>query len=167
MKILDPACGSGSFLIRAYDELLNYHAKVRSKATTELDQFDRMPILTGNIFGVDLDQQAVEFARLNLLLRGLAKRDHLPPLTNNIRRGNSLISGTEEELKAYFGDNWRDKKPFNWEQEFKDIMANGGFDVVIGNPPYVRIQSLPRDEADYFRSHFKSAYGSFDLYVLF
>lgn len=167
MKILDPACGSGSFLIRAYDELLNYHAKVRGKATAKLEQADRMPILTGNIFGVDLDQQAVEFARLNLLLRGLAKRDHLPPLTNNIRQGNSLISGTEEELKGYFGDNWEEKNRFNWEQEFKDIMANGGFDVVIGNPPYVRIQSLPRDEANYFRSHFKSAYGSFDLYVLF
>ncbi|MDD4873408.1 MAG: N-6 DNA methylase, partial [Dehalococcoidales bacterium] len=167
MKILDPACGSGSFLIRAYDELLKFHADVRSKATTEMDKFDRMPILTGNIFGVDLDQQAVEIARLNLLLRGLAKRDHLPPLTDNIKQGNSLISGTDVELKGYFGDNWRDKHPFNWDYEFKYIMANGGFDVVIGNPPYVRIQSLPRDEADYFRSHFESAYGSFDLYVLF
>ncbi len=167
IKILDPACGSGSFLIRAYDELLKYHADVRSKSTTEMDNFDRMPILTSNIFGVDLDQQAVEIARLNLLLRGLAKRDHLPPLTDNIKRGNSLISGTEEELKGYFGENWRDKHPFNWEYEFKDIMANGGFDIVIGNPPYVRIQTLPRDEADYYRSHFSSAHGSFDLYVLF
>ncbi|MFA5618480.1 MAG: TaqI-like C-terminal specificity domain-containing protein, partial [Syntrophorhabdaceae bacterium] len=139
IKILDPACGSGSFLIRAYDELLRYHASVRSKITTEMDSIARMPILTGNIFGVDLDQQAVEIARLNLLLRGLAKRDHLPPLTDNIKRGNSLISGTDEELKGYFGDNWRDKHPFNWEYEFKDIMANGGFDVVIGNPPWVSI----------------------------
>lgn len=136
IKILDPACGSGSFLIRAYDELLNYHAYQRSKHTTELDQWERLPILTSNVFGVDLDMQAVEIARLNLLLRSLAKRDLLPSLADNIRQGNSLISGTEEELKKYFGDSWRDKKPFNWEQEFKDIMSQGGFDVVIGNPPY-------------------------------
>jgi type I restriction-modification system DNA methylase subunit len=167
IKILDPACGSGSFLIRAYDELLNYHADVRSKSATEMDSFDRMPILTGNIFGVDLDQQAVEIARLNLLLRGLAKRDHLPPLTDNIKRGNSLISGTDEELKGYFGKNWRDKHPFNWEYEFKDIMANGGFDVVIGNPPYVRVDSLPTDDKTYWKGSFSTAIGKYDLYYLF
>ncbi|MDD4923817.1 MAG: N-6 DNA methylase [Dehalococcoidales bacterium] len=136
MKILDPACGSGSFLIRAYDELLNYHADVRGKKPSELPQADRMPILTGNIFGVDLDRQAVEIARLNLLLRGLASQGILKPLKDNIKQGNSLISGTDEELMGYFGDNWRDKHPFNWDYEFKDIMANGGFDIVIGNPPY-------------------------------
>jgi len=136
IKILDPACGSGSFLIRAYDELLSYHAYQRGKPVSELDQWERLPILTNNIFGVDLDIQAVEIARLNLLLRSLAKRETLPSLADNIRQGNSLISGTEEELKGYFGDNWREKKPFNWEQEFKDIVAQGGFDVVIGNPPY-------------------------------
>jgi len=167
IKILDPACGSGSFLIRAYDELLKYHAYQRSKPVAELDQWERLPILTSNIFGVDLDIQAVEIARLNLLLRSLAKRELLPGLTDNIRPGNSLISGTEEELKRYFGDNWRDKKPFNWEREFKDVMANGGFDIVIGNPPYVRIQALPRDEADYYRKIYCSAFGSFDIYVLF
>jgi len=172
MKILDPACGSGSFLIRAYDELLNYHAKVHSKATTELDQFDRMPILTGNIFGVDLDQQAVEFACLNLLLRGLAKRDHLPPLTNNIKQGNSLISGTEEELKKYFGDDWEEKKRFNWEQEFKDIMANGGFDVVIGNPPYGRIKQIKDKEekkalSKYFDGTYSYQWGNLNYYKLF
>lgn len=167
MKILDPACGSGSFLIRAYDELLNYHAYQRGKPVSELDQWERLQILTSNIFGVDLDMQAVEIANLNLLLRSLAKRESLPSLTDNIRQGNSLISGTKEELKGYFGDNWREKKPFNWEQEFKDIMAQGGFDIVIGNPPYVRIQTLPRDEADYYREFYQSAFGSFDIYILF
>lgn len=167
MKILDPACGSGSFLIRAYDELLNYHAYRRSKSVSELDQYERLPVLTGNIFGVDLDTQAVEIACLNLLLRSLAKRETLPSLADNIRQGNSLISGTEEALKSYFGDNWREKKSFNWEQEFEDIMAEGGFDIVIGNPPYVRIQTLPRDEADYYREQYRSAFGSFDIYILF
>jgi type I restriction-modification system DNA methylase subunit len=167
IKILDPACGSGSFLIRAYDELLNYHADKRGKSVTDLDQWERLPILTNNIFGVDLDTQAVEIARLNLLLRSLAKRETLPSLADNIRQGNSLISGTEEELKNYFGDKWQEKKPFNWEMEFKDITSQGGFDVVIGNPPYVRIQALPRDEADYYRRIYQSAFGSFDIYVLF
>jgi len=167
MKILDPACGSGSFLIRAYDELLNYHAYRRSKSVSELDQYERLPVLTGNIFGVDLDTQAVEIACLNLLLRSLAKRETLPSLADNIRQGNSLISGTEEELRKYFGDNWREKKSFNWEQEFEDIMAQGGFDAVIGNPPYVRIQTLPRDEAAYYREQYRAAFGSFDIYVLF
>lgn len=136
IKILDPACGSGSFLIRAYDELLNYHAENKGKPVSQLDQWERLPILTGNIFGVDLDMQAIEIARLNLLLRSLAKRETLPSLADNIRCGNSLISGTEDELKRYFGNSWREKKSFNWEQEFEHIMAKGGFDIVIGNPPY-------------------------------
>jgi methylase of polypeptide subunit release factors len=167
IKILDPACGSGSFLIRAYDELLNYHADKRSKAVSELDQWERLPILTGNIFGVDLDMQAVEIARLNLLLRSLAKREVLPSLASNIRQGNSLISGTEEELRPYFGDAWREKKPFDWEQEFGSIMAGGGFDVIIGNPPYVRIQTLPRDEVAYFSDQYQAAVGNYDIYCLF
>lgn len=136
MKILDPACGSGSFLIRAYDELLNYHADQRGKAVSEIDQGERLPILTNNIFGVDLDMQAVEIARLNLLLRSLARRETLPSLADNIKQGNSLISGTPEELKKYFGQNYKKNRPFDWENQFKDILANGGFDVVIGNPPY-------------------------------
>jgi len=136
MKILDPACGSGSFLIRAFDELLNYHAGVRSKPVVELDQHERLRILLANIFGVDLDKQAVEIARLNLLLRTLTERGELEMLENNIQRGNSLISGTEEELKNYFGKNWKDKEPFNWEDKFPNIMSNGGFDVVLGNPPW-------------------------------
>jgi type I restriction-modification system DNA methylase subunit len=167
IKILDPACGSGSFLIRAYGELLNYHAYRSGKSVTELDQWERLPILIKNIFGVDLDIQAIEIARLNLLLRSLAKRETLPSLADNIRQGNSLISGSEGELKSYFGDNWQDKKPFNWEREFEGIMVEGAFDVVIGNPPYVRIQTLPRDEADYYRESYQSAFGSFDIYILF
>ncbi len=136
IKILDPACGSGSFLIRAYDELLQYHAKERNLPLTDLPQQDRLPVLLGNIFGVDLDMQAVEIARLNLLLRTVTKKGKLPFISDNIRQGNSLISGTPEELKGYFGDGYKAKKPFTWEQEFPDIMKNGGFDVVIGNPPY-------------------------------
>jgi methylase of polypeptide subunit release factors len=125
-----------------------------------------MPILTGNIFGVDLDEKAIDFARLNLLLRGLAKRDHLPPLTDNIKQGNSLISGTEKELKGYFGKDWKDKHPFIWEDEFKDVMAGGGFDVVVGNPPYVGFQGFNEDK-NFLRDHYKSCSGRFDVYLPF
>ncbi len=117
IKILDPACGSGSFLIRAYDELLNYHAKVKGKTVADLDWMERMEVLTRNIFGVDLDPQAVEIARLNLLLRALSERKSLPSLANNIQCGNSLISGSDEELQQCLGDNFKEKKPFNWEDK--------------------------------------------------
>ncbi|MBI4331856.1 MAG: N-6 DNA methylase [Chloroflexi bacterium] len=167
IKILDPACGSGSFLIRAYDELLRYHASVKGKTVTDLDQWERLPVLTGNVFGVDLDRQAMEITRLNLLLRSLARRETLPSLADNIRRGNSLVAGGEAELRPYFGESWKEKQAFSWEKEFPAIISGGGFDVVVGNPPYVRIQSLGRDEADYYRDQYESAYGSFDIYVLF
>jgi len=148
MKILDPACGSGSFLIRAYDELLSYHAKIQGKQVAELDWQERIGILTRNIFGVDLDPQAVEIARLNLLIRALAQRDLLPSLENNIRCGNSLIFGKDKELEASLGKNYKAYKPFNWEYEFADIIKSGGFDIVIGNPPYV--MEL-RDNKEIFR----------------
>jgi type I restriction-modification system DNA methylase subunit len=156
MKVLDMACGSGSFLIRAYDALLRWEAELAGMPVAQLTQEYRMPVLRRNIFGVDLDQQAVEIARLNLLLRALAARELLPPLRDNVRRGNSLVSAGEPE-----------KHPLDWEREFPEIMGHGGFDVVIGNPPYVRIQTLPRDEADYYRRNYESAFGSFDIYVMF
>lgn len=96
-----------------------------------------MGVLTHNIFGVDLDPQAVEIARLNLLIRALAEIKSLPPLSNNIQCGNSLISGSDEELQQCLGDDFKEKKPFNWEDKFPGIMKQGGFDIVIGNPPYV------------------------------
>jgi len=170
MKILDPACGSGSFLIRAFDELLNYHAGVRSKPAVELNQHERLQVLLSNIFGVDLDKQAVEIARLNLLLRTLTERGELEMLENNIQRGNSLISGTEEELKNYFGKNWKDKEPFNWEDKFPNIMSNGGFDVVIGNPPYVQMSMDPKTEQgmkEYLLVTFGSSMGRLNTFGFF
>ena len=151
MRVLDPACGSGSFLIRAYDELLSYHAKLKKKAVGDLSWSERTDILKRNIFGVDLDPQAVEIARLNLLIRALAKRDQLPPLGNNIQCGNSLIFGKDEELEALaktLGTNIKALSPFNWNERFPESKKAGGFDVVIGNPPYV--MEL-RDNSDVFR----------------
>ncbi|TET41604.1 MAG: hypothetical protein E3J60_04180 [Dehalococcoidia bacterium] len=136
VRILDPACGSGSFLIRAYDELLNYHASHMGKDVGDLYQDERLPVLKHSIFGVDLDSQAVDIARLNLLLRSLAERKTLPNLAENIKQGNSIISGIPECLEQYFGHEYKAKRPFDWTAEFPDVIKAGGFDIVIGNPPY-------------------------------
>ena len=134
IKILDPACGSGSFLIKAL-EVIN--EKYKEFGNTD-ERFTKLTILTSNLYGVDLDEQAVEIARLNLLINSLEQKMKLPMLDNNIKNGNSLISGTDEELKKYFGKNFREKKPFNWQEEFPEVFKQGGFDVIIGNPPYIK-----------------------------
>jgi len=131
-----------------------------------------MEILTGNLYGADLDAQAVEIARLNLLLKAVNQRGELPRL-DNVRQGNSLISGAPEELKAAFGPDWRDKHPFNWEQEFPPVMGRGGFDVVIGNPPYVSfgLRGSKRAEKDldrYLRDKYpNSAEYKLSTYTIF
>jgi type I restriction-modification system DNA methylase subunit len=165
IKILDPACGSASFLIRAYDELLKYHAKELNRPLEKLDQWERLPILTNSIFGVDLDNQAVEITRLNLLLRSLAHREPLPYLGDNVKRGNSLISGTEY-LEEYFGVNWQSQHPFNWNDEFSSVMAKGGFDVIIGNPPYIRQEQLG-EYKPLWKKNFECYDGVADIYIYF
>ena len=133
IKIVDPACGSGSFLIRAYDELLSYHARKQGIAVSELNWSERVKILKANIYGADLDKQAVEIARLNLLIRALSDRKLLPKLENNIQEGNSLIFGTDTELKQALGENFKAYNPFNWKERFPEAKT---FDIIIGNPPY-------------------------------
>lgn len=164
IKVLDPACGSGSFLIKALEVLNEKHKSLGYKGDEETKKL----ILTQNIYGVDLDEQAVEITRLNLLINSLDKRVPMPLLTDNIKCGNSLISGTDAELKKYFGANFRDKKPFNWEQEFPDVFKQGGFDVVIGNPPYLK----ELDNKELFQEIRKSEYvkyyqGKMDFWYLF
>ena len=106
IKILDPACGSGSFLITAYDKML----EAKTKLDKQTGLFDRFEILKNNIYGVDLDEQAIEIAQLNLLLRVLSQRTKLPTLSHNIRIGNSLVEGETEKLQEVFGDNGESKK---------------------------------------------------------
>jgi len=206
IKILDPACGSGSFLLGAYQYLIDYHfnwytkEENRKKALKQekivqigKDSFnltiaEKQRILTNNIFGVDIDRQAVEVSKLSLLLKLLEGETHestgrlfsytqlrlLPDLSNNIKCGNSLI-GTdyfEGRITATIDeDEIRKINPFNWEKEFPEILRQGGFDVVIGNPPYVRIQNLqqfsPKSVA-YFKKKYVSALkGNIDIYVVF
>ncbi len=130
VRILDPACGSGSFLIRAYKELENYWKNNSDFAQLTLDSEEfyskKVEILKNNIFGVDLDPKAVEITQLNLLLQISERKQRLPLLQNNIKVGNSLIDDPSISDKA-----------FKWESEFPEIMKEGGFDIVVGNPPYV------------------------------
>jgi len=178
IRILDPACGSGSFLVEALDYLEKYWQQQKwvpqpraGEDAQQVDFFDYMTkiqFLTENIHGVDLDAQAVEIAQLNLLLKVLSQRERLPNLVNRIREGNSLISGTEDELKKYFGKSWREKKPFNWEQQFEDVMSEGGFDVVIGNPPYVQSRNISDDaERHYYWAKYATDTNHSDVFSFF
>jgi len=133
IRVLDPACGSGSFLVKALEIIVDKYKEFEVKKPMDLI---KLQILEDNIYGVDLDNQAVELARLNLLINVLEKREKLPIL-DNIKNGNSLIFGTDKELEKYFGENFGEEKPFNWKEEFPRVVNQGGFDVIIGNPPYV------------------------------
>ncbi len=165
IKILDPACGSGSFLMKAFDYLVTLDKKKNGEISqTKLDLTGasasygrKVEILKENIFGVDLDSKAVEIAQLNLLLKTAEKKHRLPTLQENIKVGNSLIDNP-----SVAGD-----KAFKWEEEFKDVMKNGGFDVVIGNPPYIRVQTSNPAEKDYLSEKYLVAKGKYDIYVLF
>jgi len=165
IKVLDPACGSGSFLIKAFDILNEYYSKHDSDyAQTRLDMSGqgttftkKVKILQDHIFSVDLDKQAVEIARLNLLLKIAEKGQRLPLLRQNIKCGNSLI---DDEKVA--GD-----KAFKWEDEFKVIMKEGGFGVAIGNPPYVESRDIEDKQWNFYRAKYSCAHKRFDLSVLF
>jgi len=171
IKILDPACGSGSFLLGAYGYLLHWHLNYYTRDKKSLEKYkkagkiydykgdfkltidEKKKILKNNIFGVDIDSQAVEVTKLSLLLKlmedetqqsagMLIKYSHealLPNLERNIKCGNSLIGNDfygSKNMSLFGNDEMRKVNAFDWQKEFKDIFDNGGFDVVIGNPPY-------------------------------
>jgi len=126
LKIIDPACGSGAFLNQALNFLMEEHEKIddiiADLTNSPLRLFDTdKNILENNLFGVDINEESVEIAQLSLWLRTAKKDRKLSKLNNNIKCGNSLLASE-----------------FDWNQEFPDIMKNGGFDVVIGNPPYIK-----------------------------
>lgn len=193
LRVCDPACGSGSFLIGAYQYLIEWHLryyienpppkKKESPLTPDgnLTTATKKQILLNNIYGVDIDPQAVEVTKLNLLLKALEGETHasisqqmqlfhervLPNLGNNIKCGNSLIGpdfyDTQLEL---FPEQIKKVNAFDWQQAFPEVFKRGGFDAVIGNPPYVR-QELLGDQKEYFRTHYKVYHGMADLYAYF
>ena len=199
LTVLDPACGSGSFLIGAYEYLLDYHLEyyiqnnkvsIRNKkiydagnGNYKLTFREKRNILLNNIYGVDIDAQAVEVTKLSLLLKMMEgeimesnnelftqSEGILPNLEDNIKCGNSLIgSDFYTDNMSLFDDEHKRRKinTFDWDgvDGFKSIMDAGGFDCVIGNPPYFRIEAS-RDDSDYLRTY-KTTEFKIDAFTLF
>ncbi|AEV31531.1 Eco57I restriction-modification methylase domain-containing protein [Owenweeksia hongkongensis] len=165
LTICDPACGSGAFLNQALEFLMAEHRYVDELEAQLLGYAFEFPgvenhILEKNIYGVDINEESVEIARLSLWLRTAKKGRKLNNLSSNIKVGNSLIDDS-----AVAGD-----LAFNWQNEFPQVFERGGFDVVIGNPPYLRVQGLRTNfevESVFYEKNFDSATGRFDIYVLF
>ena len=131
LTICDPACGSGAFLNQALDFLMEEHRKIDELRAQLFGEGVIFPditndILENNLYGVDLNEESVEIAKLSLWLRTAKKGRKLNTLSNNIKCGDSLIDDP-----SVAGD-----KAFKWEGEFPEVFGNGGFDVIIGNPPY-------------------------------
>ena len=163
IKIVDPACGSGAFLITAFEYLLNYNNYLNDKifdltGTKDLFSDTTKEILQNNIFGVDLNKESVEITKLSLWLKTADKNKTLASLENNIKCGNSLIDDAEIAGEL----------AFDWEKEFPQVFKNGGFDVVVGNPPYVLCQPSNTEEKILkFYNSFEVANYKIDLYHLF
>jgi type I restriction-modification system DNA methylase subunit len=201
LKILDPACGSGSFLIGAYQFLLDWHrdeyindgpenwSKGKTprvyqsqKGEWRLTTDERKRILLNNIYGVDIDHQAVEVTKLSLLLKMLEGEDEqsigkqmflfqervLPDLSNNIKCGNSLIGPdfyTHQQTDLFDEEAIYRVNAFDWHAEFADIMKNGGFDAVIGNPPYGAI--FTQEMADHLKEKYTTFVWRGESYLVF
>jgi hypothetical protein len=155
IKIVDPACGAGIFLLGAYQYLLDWHEKRSGRLTL----VQRQKILIDNIFGVDIDSLAVEITKYCLSMKCSEGKDFTFGLDKNICCGNSLVSDP----------NVAGSQAFDWQKSFSHVFKQGGFDIVIGNPPYVSIRTTDFNPAikPYFKSHYKLAVGQYDLYALF
>lgn len=130
LKILDPACGSGAFLNQALEFLLEEHKTIQDEFQNLGDifaqyQVDKI-ILENNLYGIDINESAVEIAKLSLWLKTADNKRPLTKLANKIKCGNSLIDDKKVVDNA-----------FKWEDEFSEVFEQGGFDIVIGNPPYI------------------------------
>ena len=252
IRVLDPACGSGSFLLVTYKYLLDWHldwyiknlapvldkgysvtsatvkgllpysteetdndksqkiktgtkakriaTRAKERASTasipiyktndgewHLTIAERKRILLNNIYGVDIDRQAVEVTKLSLLLKVLEGENQqtvsdllkysrervLPDLDDNIKCGNALIGNDIMQTEAWqkISKTERDRiNPFDWDTEFLEIMQAGGFHAIIGNPPYIRIQTMKEWaplEVEYYKQYVSARTGNYDIYVVF
>jgi len=160
IKVLDPACGSGAFLVRVFDVLFEENKRVGSILNSLFDDTEAYKnILTNNIYGVDLNAESVEITKLSLWLKSAQKGKKLNNLDANIKCGNSLID-----------DKTITDKAFDWNTEFKEIMGRWGFDVVVWNPPYVDSESMTKHypkEREYISNNYEVAKGNWDLFIPF
>lgn len=170
LKICDPACGSGAFLNQALDFLvsehhqideysfnINYGSSENHKQKVFTLRYIETKILENNLYGVDINEEAVEIAKLSLWLRSAEKGRKLNDLSNRIKQGDSLI-----DAPSVAGE-----LAFSWEKEFPEVFESGGFDCIIGNPPYVRVQQLRYEVIDYLKEHYKTALKRIDLSLCF
>jgi len=160
IKVLDPACGSGAFLNEVFDYLQNEGVRINNELAklqsgqTSLFRWDTH-IIANNIYGVDLNHESVEITKLSLWLKTANRNEKLTYLEDNIKVGNSLIDD-----RAIAGG-----LAFDWYKEFPEIMAAGGFDVVVGNPPYGA--SLNENALEYLKKNYKSYEYQANTYVIF
>jgi hypothetical protein len=203
IRVLDMACGSGSFLLGAYQYLLDWYLNAYAASEPEkwatgrapqlvqvthgewrLTTSERKRILLDHIYGVDIDPQAVEVTKLSLLLKVLEGESQdtvgkqlslfhqraLPDLGQNIKCGNSLIGPdfyTTQQSTFLDAEEQYRINAFDWKREFAAVFASsGGFDIIIGNPPYVRQEGLG-EYKPYFRRTYQVYHGIADLYCYF
>ncbi len=163
ITILDPACGSGAFLNAALQFLMAEHKlidEMEAKLTGSTIVFQNVEnsILEHNLYGVDINEESVEIAQLALWLRTAKPHRKLNTLSENIKCGNSLISDP-----AVAGD-----KAFDWQREFPQVFERGGFDVVIGNPPYVNMANIQNEqERKFYQNNYTTVKNKCDLYSIF
>ena len=164
LRVVDPACGSGVFLVTAFDYLKDEYARVDKKIAdlrgksgqVDIEDVDR-EILSQNLYGVDVNAESVEITRLSLWLKTAKKGKELDSLDHNIRAGDSLI---EDSSFAYL------KHGFSWNGAFPEVFANGGFDVVLGNPPYVRSERI-KSIKPHLDEKYDVYHGEANLYAYF
>jgi hypothetical protein len=153
IEVLDLACGSGAFLVAAFDYLLGEYGRVNRNIAEltgkpgQMGLFDLdRQILQENLYGLDLNHESVEITKLGLWLKTARRDKPLSNLDHNIRCGNSLIepprADDRPELAEAFAALPPDTRPFEWREAFPEVFGRGGFDVVVSNPPYVRQESL-------------------------
>ena len=159
IRILDPACGSGAFLIEAFDQLYTTY----QASNDRLDELSGQPtlfdldrqILQNNLYGVDLNAEAVQICQLSLWIKTAARGKILTSLDETVCEGNSVVSDKNVHVKA-----------FDWDAEFPEVFEQGGFDVVVGNPPYIRQEWLAPYKS-HWEQEFESYHGVADIYAYF
>ncbi len=158
IKICDPACGSGAFLNQCFDYLheeMDFVLEMKTSYDMQYSIFDiDKEILQNNLYGVDINPESVEITKLSLWLKTAKQNQTLASLDNNIKCGNSIISDINVESDA-----------FVWQEAFPEIFNNGGFDIIIGNPPYGA--TLNQQQKDYLTANYVTTEYNFDTYKTF